>query len=390
MIKKIEPSKTNKKVAIVSLGARISLSANNVRYVDLKYMRDYLMHIMGREQVDYVSKKTKKEEGLEYYKDVEFTDLNDYDEIYIYNATFNLFGGVFSYHSLLTFEKLYSFDGDMYYFQIDPKMPNMDFSKQLQGRNKDNSYIFKCDSKSCNYAYKMDPTLINTWSEKVYNNIKIAFDGIDYEKYCNMWNNSLKNKETNPKVLNENVEWFSMFIAEYYAVNEELDLKLTNYNKIDNPYELVYFGNNRQNERNKIIKSLYDIPEYKKFCIGFDPNIQNMDYMDYVKHDELFKLIGEKCLATVVVGDTLHNGNIKSARFFEAMLLDTVAFIYIKYDPERSYVKNEWLKDFIYISSKEELQDRINKVKVNPELYKKIVELERQEIIIQYGNLKKD
>lgn len=389
-MKRIEPNPANKKAAIVCLGTRISLSSNNVRSVDLKYMRDYLMHIMGREQVDYVSKKLKKEADLDYFKDAEFTDFNDYDEIYIYNASLNPFGGLFKHEALVTFEKLYTFNGDIYYFQIDPKMPNIDFAKFLQGRNKNGSYVFGCDLKALDFKYKIDPEILDNWTEKVYNRIKIAFDGVDYERYCSMWNGYLKNKETNPKTLNEDVEWFSMFIAEYYAVNEELDLKLTNYNKVDNPYELVYFGNNRQNERNKIIKSMYNIPEYKKFCIGFDPKIENMDFMGYVKHDQLFQLIGEKCLATLVVGDNLHNGNIKSARFFESMLLDVVAFIYTAYDPDRSYVQNEWLKDFIYVSSVEELKDRINRIKANPELYKKIVELERQEIINQFGYMKKN
>ena len=335
---------------------------------------------MGREQVDYVSKKLRKEADLEYFKDAEFTDFNDYDEIYIYNASLNPFGGLFKHEALVTFEKLYSFNGDIYYFQIDPKMPNIDFAKFLQGRNKDGSYIFGCDLKALDFKYKINPEILNNWTEKVYE---------DHERYCNMWNGYLKKKETNPKTLNENVEWFSMLIAEYYAVNEDLDNKLTNYNKIDNPYELVYFGNNRQNERNKIIKSLYDIPEYKKFFIGFDPNMSNTDFMGYVKHDELFKTMGEKCLATVVIGDNLHNGNIKSARFFESMLLDVVAFIYTAYDPNKTYIQSEWLKDFIYISSKEELKTKIDKIKNNPELYKKIVEAERQEIINQFNYMKK-
>ena len=385
-MKEIIP-KNNKKSAIISLGPRISLTSNNVRSVDLVYMRDYLLNIMNRNQVDYLSKKTKKEADLTYYKDIKSTDLNDYDEVYIYNSTQNLFGGQFSYEALVTFEKLYSFNGDIYYFQIDPKMPNIDYAKFIQNKNKDKSYEFKCDSKVLNYKYKIDPTILDNWTNKVYNKIKIAFDGIDYNKYCKLWNNKL-NKD-NPKLLNEDTEWFGMFIAEYYAMNEELDLKLTNYNKIDNPYELVYFGNNRQNERNKIIKQFYNIPEFKKLFIGFDPELDNTNSEVYVKHQELFKLMGQKCLATLVIGDNLHNGNIKSARFFESMLIDTVAFILDTYDPNKQYIKNEFLRDFIYISTKEELKDKVNKIKNDHNLYNKIIELERKEILDTYDYLKK-
>ena len=72
------------------------------------------------------------------------------------------------------------------------------------------------------------------------------------------------------------------------------------------------------------------------------------------------------------------------------MLLDIVAFIYIKFDENKTYVQNEFLKDFIYISSNEELKEKINQIKSDKELYNRIVELERQEIINQFGQYKKN
>ena len=387
-MKQIEPSKTNKKSAIVSLGTRISLSSDNVRSVDLKFMREYLLNVLGREQVDYISKRTKKEAGLDYFKDTTETDFNDYDEIYIYNASFNPFGGLFKDEALDTFEKLYTFNGDVIYFIIDPKLAPMDFAGFLRARNKKGDYIFGTDVKVRDFKRYIDPEIVEGWTEKVWKRMKIAFDGQDYEKYCKMWNSSSPKIKGTYKWLNEDTEWFNMWIAEYYAINERLELKLKDYEKVADPYDLVYFGNNRQNERNKVIKELYDIPEFKKYCIGFDPQLANTDSEKYVDHDELFKLIGEKCLATVVVGDNTHNGNIRTARFFETMLLDVAAFIYIKYDPTKSYVKNEFLKEFIYVSSKSELKEKIEKIKNDKELYKKIVELERKEILDQFSQYK--
>ena len=381
---KIEP-KNNKKAAIVCYGTRIALESKNVRSVDLVYIREYLMNVLGREQVDYVSMKTKKEEGLDYYKDVREVNLNDYDEVYIYNCTLNPFGGVFKWHSLQVFVDLYKYTEDIYYILLDPKMPAVDFAKYLKNRDKDKTYTFKADNDSG--EFKIDPEVLDNWTEKVWNRMGTAYGGIDYEKYVSMWNQKTKGKITE---LNKNVDWFNMWLFEYYAVNEELDLKLKNYDKIAEPYDLVYFGNNRQNERNKVIKRLYDIPEFKKYCIGFDPELANTDVDDYVRHDELFPLIGEKCLATVVVGDNLHNGNERTPRFFEAMLLDVVAFINIEFDPQKRYVKDEFLKSFIYISNKEELKNRINQIKADKDLYKKIVELERKEILDEFGKYKVD
>ena len=302
---KITLNKKPLKTAIICFGARITLSSSNVRSVDLRYLREYLLKVLNRSQVDYIDKKLKKESDIDYYKDASSINLNDYDEVFIYNASFNLFGGLFKYESLILFEKLYSFEGDIYYFQIDPKLPNLDFAKLIQSKNKDNSYTFKCDNKTIQ-RYHIDPEILNNWSDKIYNKINIAFDGKDYEYFCKTWNSKNKN---NDKKLNENISWFELPLAEYYAIHENLDLKLKRYNKM-NKYSLVYFGNNRLNERNKIIKDLYNIPELNKLCIGFNPNITNMDYLPYCDHENLFKIMGEQCLATVIIGDNLHNGNI--------------------------------------------------------------------------------
>ena len=390
MLKHIEPSTKAKKTGIVCLGTRISLSSNNVRSVDLHYMREYLLNVLGREQVDFISRKSKKEADMEYFKDTHDVDFNDYDEIYIYNASFNPFGGLFKSEALDTFEQLYDYNGDIYWFLVDPKMPAMDFSLFLKGRDKKGEYIFGCDVAKDNKRH-IDPEIVDNWREKVWKRMKVAYGGIDYKKYVKLWNGSLKDKAKGSfRELNEDTEWFNFWIFEYYSVNEELELKLKNYEKSADAYDLVYFGNNRQNERNKVIKKFYDIPEFKKYCIGFDPGLENTDVEKYVKHEELFRLLGENCLATLVVGDNLHNGNERTPRFFEAMLLDIVAFINLDFDPEKRYVKDEFLRDFIYVSSKEELKERIEKIKTDPELYKRIVELERKEILDEFSSYKKD
>ena len=63
------------------------------------------------------------------------------------------------------------------------------------------------------------------------------------------------------------------------------------------------------------------------------------------------------------------------------MLLDIVAFIYITYDPNKTYIQNPWLKDFIYINNKEELKTKIKMINDDKDLYEKIIKLERDEIL---------
>lgn len=104
----------------------------------------------------------------------------------------------------------------------------------------------------------------------------------------------------------------------------------------------------------------------------------------------MFEILPKTAYATVVLGDDLHNDNIKTARFFESMLLDICAFIWHSYDPNKRFVNNQELKDFIYISSGDELIEKINKIKNDEAFYKHIVELERQEILNQFLSFKNE
>ena len=376
------------KTAIVCLGNRISLTAKNVRSVDLEYLREYILKILGRAEVDFVSKKTSKEKDITFFKDIFSTDLNDYDEIFIYNAPYNLFGGVISDEQIELMKKLYSYEkgGKMWYVLADPKMPYRCFANFLLPRVKADKLKYEKNSA----AEKLTEEWLSDWSKKVSSKIDIAFTGKDYDKYFNLYVNGKEdNNFTVYKNLNPDYDWFFLKLFEYYSVKEEIDLKLQDYDYSEKEYDIVYFGNNRQNERNKIIKKLLNNAEIKKLFIGFDPELENCDSLDYVKHSELFPLIGKKCFSTVILVDNLHNGNIKTARFFESMLLDTVAFISTTYDPDKEFITNEFLKDFIYISDSNELNEKIKLIKSDKELYKKIVKLEREEILNQNAEFMK-
>lgn len=377
------------KAAIVCHGGnRITLTATNVRSVDFVYLREYILNVLGRSEVDFVTRKTKKEADLDYFKDIYETNLNDYDEIYIYNASYNVFGGIVPSENIELMKQLYDYDGDIWYFLCDPKMPYKDYAQYLKSKLKDGKIKTSDDLEYTG----MTAEWLDSWSKKVYPKINIAFAGKDYDLYYNTYTNGIKDKKLKNKeyhMLKPNYDWFFLELFEYYAINEELDLKLKDYDFDKKEFDLVYFGNDRQNERNKIIKKLFSNPELKKYFIGFDPGLENCTVEKYVKHDELFPLIGEKCYATVVVGDILHNGNIKTPRFFEAMLLDTVAFISTTYDPNKEFISNEFLREFVYISNENELFEKIQMIKNDKDLYKKIVKLEREEIISQTNKYKR-
>lgn len=384
--------KNNKSAAIVCLGTRISLDSINVRSVELVYAREYIMKILGRERVDYVSRKIKSEPSVDFYKDAKDVDFNDYDEIYIYNARLNPFGGLFKEEALITFEKLYNFDGEIYYILGDPNMPPMSFANFLMYKNKlakkqTNEYIIASDNEKANNEYKITKEIVENWNEKVWHRTKVAFCGLDYELYYNTYNELTKNKTREFENIKPVKEWFQFELFEYFGVNEKWEEKTKDYDK-DIKYDLMYFGNDRHNGRNKIVKNYFDLPDVKKLFIGFDPQLENTDVEKYLPHDKLFKTMGTSCLASIIVGDMLQWNNSLTPRFFELMLLDIIGFIDINYDNKKVYMKNEFLKDFLYVSSKEELKKKIEQIKENPETYKKIIKLQRQEIENQFNRLK--
>lgn len=385
---KIFLKKENKKTAIVCFGMRISLDSTNVRSIDLIYLREYLQNVLGR-KCDFVSRKTAKDNDRDYFKDIANTDLNDYDEVWIYNAALNLFGGVFSLDSIQTFEKVCDFKGDIFYFLVDPKMPCRNYAQFIKQRMDEQDCVPVIISGK-KTPYHIDPAKIEKYTNEIWPKIKTAFGGSDYEKYLKLYN------EINDRTISKSeshinricdCDWCFIDLFEYYAVNEQLDLKMKDYDMSFKAHDLIYFGNNRHTSRGKLIERLYDNANFKVFIAGYDPEFKHAftEVNSYVEHDKLFPLICTS-YATVVCGDELHNGNIRTPRFFEAMMLDTVGLIHNSFDPEHKYIKNKELADFIYIETTEDIEDRLNKIKNDEGLYRKIVAAERKEILDQFGH----
>lgn len=368
---------TNLNIGIISYIKRISLESKNVFSVDLYYLREYLLNVLHAKNVDFISKKTRKEVDLSYYKNLIDTNLNEYDELYIYSGNFNIMGGRFPCETLPLIYKLNKYTGKLYYVLADPKFANVDPGINIKHRIKNGKL------KTEKGYVDVDIKELDYFSNYIFPKVNIAFTGVDYELYYN--NYILNGKNNNQlKYINNNISWFYLDLFGYYSVNEKLPEKLRNFDYETKIYDCVYFGNNRATSRNKIIKDFYNTDKIKTLIIGYNIDFINNDCMEYIKHDDLFNEISKYCYSTLVVGDDLHNNNIITTRFYESMLLDVVAFIYIKYDEEKKYVDNEFLKDFIYVSTPEEMYEKINLIKNDKLLYNKIVELERKEILSKY------
>lgn len=390
---KIELKKEKKKAALINFTHRITVvdAGKNIERLECMYLQEYLQKFFDRE-VDIVSKKTKKEWQIDIdsYKDVSEVNLNDYDEVWIYNSPFNLIGGVLHTHSLQLFYQLCDFSGDIFYAMYDPKMPCMNFAEYLKYKLTHNNGKIRV-GYSINYKLtEIDLSKIDKFTNDVWPRITIAFNGMNYEKYLSLYN-KIHEKQfmDNPEHINKLYDgnWCEIHYGEYLAINDRQDLKLQNYDYSNKKYDLAYYGNNRHTTRNKIIKNIYDKDYINALFIGYNPEFTHAEttVFKYLHQDELFPLICTS-YATIICGDKLHNENVLTPRFFEAMLLDTVGLIYNSYDSEHKLISDKKLADFIYIETAEDVRDRLNQIKNNETFYREIVEAERKEILNNFTN----
>ena len=70
------------------------------------------------------------------------------------------------------------------------------------------------------------------------------------------------------------------------------------------------------------------------------------------------------------------------------MLCDCVAFIYDKFDSKRAYIKDEVLRNFCYVSTHDELVEKINKIKNDEAFYRDIIRRQREDTLSQLQHLK--
>lgn len=383
---KIEFSKTNKRAAIVGYNTRLTLSSKHIRSTGIAYMREYILNILGREECDILSIPHSEDSDRKYYKDIrDFEsgklDINYYEEIFIYNCQTNAFGGCFPVPAIPTLLSLINYKGDLWYMLTDPSMPPINAALFVRQKQKfcsvpDHNKVIDGTIKQFTEQNAKD------FTRNVFERTKVAFCGLDYKKYYDLYNPE-KRIDTR-KIID--VDWAYFGQHEYYTSRDFIDLKLQTPNKDSDAFDFVYCGNKRAS-RDKLLKAITSYSDINCATVGYGNSISgdNVTNYDYMGHAEMFDFINKKAYSTIVMGDILHNDNIITPRFYESMLLNVVAFIWNQYDSEKKFVSDDELKKFIYISSAEELHNKIKQIKNDTALFRKLVDLERKEALSKLG-----
>jgi hypothetical protein len=223
---------------------------------------------------------------------------------------------------------------------------------------------------------------IENFTKNVYEKTKIAFCGLDYKKYYDGYNPD--KRVDSRKILDTDWAYFGQH--EYYATREFLDIKLQSPEKDEDSFDFVYCGNHRAS-RDNILNEIVSHKDLKCAIVGYGDYISgdNVTSFAYMPHEDMFNFINNKAYATIVMGDNLHNNNIITPRFYESMLLNVVAFVWHKYDIDKQFIKNEELKNFVYVDSIDEFYEKLLKIKSDKNLFNHIVELERKEVLDAAG-----
>ena len=319
---------------ILSPNQRINLNTDSTRTRDIKGIRDYFIEIgYDVDIASYGKSRSFYDHGV--INDCD-TDYNLYDAIIVYNDTINFFGGQIKDHTVQQVVKLSKYKGDIFYVFTDPKL------------------------------YK-------TIGQSLFNKKLITKDILD--DYSNIqWNIIWPGVGDLPNFNGKIKQAIKVDILKYanrYLNNNRCDLDFDM-----REYDLVYYGDYRDT-RIKTFDRFFN-SNIKKLMIGMSgSNYPNSNYSKKVKQSDLPNVVCH-AKSSLTCGDKSHNNNITTSRFYENNLYGVVNFIDLEYDLDRKLYKSEFLKDFLYVSSSKDLEDRLSRL--DKDLFLKIISLQDKEI----------
>jgi len=355
-----------KKTGIVMFHGRLISRRHNGYMTNeiLPFLRTYFLEEIGREVCDFITEiKTFDNVDRTYYKDITEVDINDYDEIIIFNSVlYNLFGGIMIPCSVKTFKQLLKFKGDIWYYLDDPEYGYFNISQFLIDKYKRGKLKFL-------KGIKLTEKEMLKYEQKVHPRVNVIWAGLDYIKYTK----SSKMYSHQP-----HNAWTNIMMAPYIFLKKNEIYK--DY-PFEREFDVMYYGKKKK-DRIRILDSYFkNNTSLTKYWLGYNPGEEyNLKHLNAsgISRD---LLIDELCkgYSTLVLGSKAHNGNLISPRYLECMNSDIISFIHYAYD-DGTIIKDKYLRDFLIVKNIKEYQSKLNKVKKSEKLFREIVAAQRNEI----------
>lgn len=343
------------KVAVIKLGSRISFNANDTSGANGEARSICKMLKMGGAEVHIYTKILKKDNLVEDYTWHNLTgdkwkpiDDEQINALVVLNGNINFFGGAEDPEQLKNYLIINNFNGPVFYIYCDPELT----LKQ----------IWPSVSKK---------PWVSNWSEKMLNIVRNDIVYLSQPHDVNIILTDLKKNEIVPS----NIIHFPF--EQFPCLNEQIPIN--DSPKVDLSYGGTMRGGKRQKKMSKFYFGLHsDISvemfgkiKLEDFDSKFTFGLKPPTFTGPVRYDEMLPKMNE-ALCHVVIGDPYYEKiNDMAQRAYESIWSNVITFIDSDLDKlRRVYGADPELANFLYVSDRDELSEKILLLKQDKELRK--------------------
>lgn len=343
------------KVAVIKLGSRISFNANDTSGANGEARSICKMLRLGGAEVHIYTKILKKDTLVPDYVWHNISDgvqTTHYDALVVLNGNVNFFGGAEDAEQLMNYVYINSFHGPIFYLLCDPELT----LKQVWSSVSKKSWV-------------------GNWKES---ELSIKRDDIVYlsqPRDVKMVLEDLKKNEVIPQQI------IHFPFEQFPCLNESIGFN-------PNPtVDLSYGGTMRGGKRaKKMIKFYFGHPE--DISVEMFGKIEAKDFEDRliaglrqptfsgpVRYDEMLPKMNQ-AMCHCVIGDPWYEKiNDMAQRAYESIWSSVITFIDSDLDGmRRVYGRDKNLADFLYVSDRAELSEKIQLIKADPRMRKQLLE----------------
>jgi hypothetical protein len=319
-------------------------SLNNHRGLEIVYLKKLFND--NNLQLDIIGKKGRTNKDIIFFKDIT-SNLQSTENVFIQLAPINFFGGVIDDYVVKFINEIGNLNNKNFYVLVnDPRIKPQNPAE----------VVFK--------RFGLCEEQINNWN-KIFDNATYCFQGKDLNKFFN--------EDKNRKIMN----------LDFFTYIFKNDTKYSNFISLeDKQFNLIYYGDKRGSHREKKINK-YLSNCYNDLLVGYKTNKLKTSFLNKVPHVELKNVI-DKSICSLIIGDKEHENNIATYRFYETLASSTLCAIDIDYDPNKELIKNEILKEVLYVKNKNDI-NKLCSLYSEKLIYLQHLELKR---IIEEGNYK--
>lgn len=362
------------KTLIATFNDGISPTSKRAWFNDVKIIRKIFINKYNRQEVNLIYNSKKANDEPWYVSFDEIKDLNEYHDIIIFCTSPNLFGGTFGSYQLDFLKAFTNYNGKLYYYFNDVNCVPFDIGEFVRGRMKAPKGLLQegkpytnFNDEDCNKLSELHKKFIIMSS---WNNYDVIIE-----------RDQKKKRKNNMFV---DLDWFFFDLNQTNVATENYkDINIKYVPLSERQYDFIFYSvNTKFLERLERIKK-YISDDDKCLFIGLKgkTDTENIHYEPTMHISDIMSNEMRKCKYTLVFSSELADGNIITWRYYECMYANILCFILDEFDPNHEYIKNQELKDYIYISSPEEYREKIKYCNEHEDFYKHMIKLQYNEII---------